>query len=381
MQAPELLITELATAVSGSSKDKRQQTLQRVTDLFVTNADRFNEDHVGVFDDVLLYLIKRVETQATTELGRRLAPVDNAPFHVIQHLARHDDIAVAAPVLAQSTQLADHDLVEIAQTKSEQHLAEIAKRVGLREEVTDVIVERGDKETVQNLVTNVTASFSEEGFAKLVARAEGDANLSEQVGMRLDIPLRMLRQLLLKATEEVQSRLIAFAPLETREEIHRIVVAISNDVVRQATAARNFAQAQELILHLKQNNDFGESTILEFAKMRKYEEVVVALSHLCSAPVELIERLMQSIRYEGLLIICKANKVAWLTVGAILTNRFSQHSVAVEELRKAKAEYTKLSVPAAQKILKFFLARGALPTKTTQGQAKAKAKTKARAKA
>jgi uncharacterized protein (DUF2336 family) len=291
----------------------------------------------------------------------------------MQHRARHDDIAVAAPVLAQSTQLADHDLVEIAQTKGEGHRAEISKRAGINQDVTDVIVERADKQTIQNLVTNASASFSDKGFEKLVAHAAGDAALAEQVGMRLDIPLRLLRQLLLKATEEVQSRLIAFAPLETREEIHRIVSAISNDVVRQATAARNFAGAQEIIQHLKEKDEFSESTVLEFTKMRKYEEVVVGLSDLCSVPLPLVDQIMQSVRYEGLLIICKASKFSWLTVGAILSNRFSQHSIAVEELRKAKADFTKLSVPAAQKILKFLIVRGTLPPKALLRKGNAKA--------
>lgn len=370
MRAPKSLIAELETAVSGSSKDKRQKTLRRVADLFLSNADRFNDDHVDVFDDVLLYLIKRVETQATTELGQRLAPVENAPFQVMQHLARHDDIAVAAPVLAESTQLGDHDLTEIAETKSHGHVAAIAKRARLDKAVTDVIVERGDRDALHALVTNVSASLSEKGFEKLVERAEDDAHLSEQVGLRLDIPSHLLRQLLQKASDEVHSRLMAFAPLETREEIHRIVSTISNDVVREAIAARNFAEAQELIRHLQKKNEFDESSILEFAKMRKYEEVIAGLSELCSAPLTLVQGLMQSPRHEGLLILCKATGLQWLTVGAILTNRFAQHSLAVEELRKAKIEYSKLSATAAQKILRFFLLRAAPPAKASQGKPK-----------
>ena len=369
LRAPESLIAELETAVSGSSDDKRQKTLKRVTELFVENAERFNDDHVDVFDDVLLYLIKQVEAETNSEVGKKLAPVDNAPFQVIQHLARHDDATVAAPVLAASNQLADHDLTEIAATKSDGHVSAIARRATLVKAVTDIIVERGDRDSVQALVANVNATFSEKGFQKLVERAENDAGLTEQVGMRLDIPSAQLKQLLTKASEDVQSRLSAYVPLDSRDEIFRIVSAISMDAERGAMPPGNFKHAEEVIRHLQEKDQFSESSILEFAKMNKYEEMIAGLSALCSAPVALVHRLMQGVRNEGLLILCKANGMQWLTVGAILTNRFSEHSVAVDELRKAKIEYNKLTVGAAQKIFKFFLLR-ATPPKVAQGKSR-----------
>jgi uncharacterized protein (DUF2336 family) len=372
LRAPESLIAELETAVSGSSKDKRRKTLERVTELFVENAEHFSDDHVDVFDDVLLYLIKRVETQATTELGQRLAPVENAPYQVIQHLARHDDIEVAAPVLAESNQLAAHDLTEIAETKSEEHVAAIAKRAHLEQQVTDVLVERGDRDTVHALVSNVNAAFSDNGFQKLVQRAEKDAALSEQVGMRLDLPSKHLRQLLDKATAEVQSRVMAFVPLEARDEIQRIVNTLASDAATGGLSTPNLVAAQQFIDHLKEKNEFSESSILEFAKMGKYDELIVGLADLCSASLTVVHRVMQSTRREGLLILCKASGLQWLTVGAILSNRFSEHAVAVEELRKAKLEYNKLSVAAAQKILRFFLLRAS--PKAAQRKAKQAAK-------
>lgn len=350
-------MADVEAAVSAKTTDQCKTTLKRVAELFLSHADHVNDDHIGVFDDVLMCLIEAVEKEAKSELGRRLAPIDNAPYQTIQTLARNDDVTVAAPVLAQSSQLSDDDLVEIARTKGQGHLAAISKRSALKPKVTDALVERGDKEVIRTLVSNVGASFSDKGFATLAARSQGDDALTEQVGMRLDIPLRILRQLMLKASETVQQRLTAFAPMETREEIHRIVVSISSDVVRQATLARNFAQAQEIIAHLQKTGEFGESSVLEFAKMRKYEEMVVGLAVLCGVPVSIVERLLRGVRHEGLLITCKAVELKWLTVGAVLTSRIGHDADAAEELRKAKAVYNKLSAVSAQKILKFCILR------------------------
>ena len=193
MDAPNSLIAELEAAVQDGSHDKRVATLRRVTDLFLNGADRFNDEQIGLFDDVLLHLVKRVQNETLAELSARLAPVDSAPVGVIQRLARHDEVAVAAPVLSLSTRSTDDDLVEIAETKSQGHLWAISGRARLVERVTDVLVDRGDREVVQNLSRNPGAAFSVPGFSTLVGRAATDEILAERLGLRLDISPRLLR--------------------------------------------------------------------------------------------------------------------------------------------------------------------------------------------
>ena len=118
MDAPQSLIGELEDAIKSGTSEKRVETLRRVTDLFLNDADRLNETQIGLFDDVLCHLIKRIETKALVELSEHLAPVDNSPIEVIRRLARNDEITIAGPVLSQSARLTTSDLVEIAGTKS-----------------------------------------------------------------------------------------------------------------------------------------------------------------------------------------------------------------------------------------------------------------------
>jgi uncharacterized protein (DUF2336 family) len=187
------LIAELEDAVKNHSADKRLATLRRVTDLFLNEADRLNDQQIHVFDDVLVKLIQRIETKALAELSSRLAPIDNAPIEVIRRLARDDEITVAAPVLAQSPRLTANDLIEVARTKSQGHLLAISGRKALEESVTDVLLSHGDRQVATRLATNSGARFSESGFEKLVQKGETDASLAEKVGLRLDLPARLLR--------------------------------------------------------------------------------------------------------------------------------------------------------------------------------------------
>src|SRR2546430_1815205 len=96
-QPAHSIIAELEDAVRGGSSARRVETLRQVTDLFLNDGERLSDDQVKVFDDVLCLLIARVETRAKAELSRRLAPLDYAPFEVIQHLAWDDARTRSAP--------------------------------------------------------------------------------------------------------------------------------------------------------------------------------------------------------------------------------------------------------------------------------------------
>ena len=67
-QPAHSIIAELEDAVRGGSSAKRVETLRQVTDLFLNDGERLNDDQVKVFDDVLCLLIARVETRAKAEL-------------------------------------------------------------------------------------------------------------------------------------------------------------------------------------------------------------------------------------------------------------------------------------------------------------------------
>ena len=167
------MISELDGALQRGSTEKRTELLRRVTDLFSGGADCFSEEQISLFGDVMSHLISHIEHRALAELSARLAPVRNAPAGVTRRLAYDDAIEVAGPVLALASALTDDELVEIAETKSQAHLAKIAGRPQLNETVTDVLVERGDTEVTRRVAENSAARFSKIGFSKLVLSAEG----------------------------------------------------------------------------------------------------------------------------------------------------------------------------------------------------------------
>jgi uncharacterized protein (DUF2336 family) len=361
MDIGQSLITELEDAIRSGSKEKRIDSLRRITDLFVADVDRLNNQQIDVFDDVLGHLINRIEGKALAELSRRLGPINNAPADVVRRLARDDNILVAEPILTQSARLRDEDLIEIAGTKTQAHLLAISARSQIGTAVTDALLQRGDGNVFHRLAENSGAKFSEGGFATLVQRSEGDGKLAEKVGLRLDIPLRLFRELLLRATEAVRSRLLALAGPESREQIQRVLAAISDDTRHEAGFQNDhdYAEAQARVLAMRAAGSLNEASIFEFAKTDRYADMVAALSLLCGAPMTLLESLLQSDHREALLIPCKAAKLEWPTVRLILTCRSIGHTKSDHDLDRAQADYAKLSPVTAARVLRFWQVRQA----------------------
>lgn len=348
------IIDELEDAVKNGSSQKRVDTLRQVTNLFLHDGERLSEEQVKVFDDVLCLLITRVESRARAELGARLAPIDYAPFEVIQHLARDEEIAVAGNVLAKSSRLRTSDLVEIASTRGQDHLLAISGRANLPEAVTDVIVDRGEREVIRTLANNASARFSDAGYSGMVAHADDDGDLAQTLGLRIDLPISYLRDLLRRATDAVRERLIAIAPAELREEIKHILKTIAGAAGTDTKPARDFSHAEALVKLLKEHNELDEATIVKFAGAKKTDEVAASLAVLNNAATEMMARLLEGPRSDLILIPCKAAGLNWPVVETILSKRPLQQPISEETLKLACRDYGKLSPETAQRTLRFW---------------------------
>jgi uncharacterized protein (DUF2336 family) len=300
---------------------------------------------------VLCLLIARVETRAKAELSKRLAPLDYAPFEVIQHLAWDDEIEVAGNVLAHSSRLGTEVLVEIASSKGQDHLLAISGRASLPAAVTDVIVDRGEGPVIRKLANNAGAQFSDKGYSNIVARATADDELVEILGLRGDLPPSCMRDLLRRAKEAVRDRLQAIAPPTLQEEIKKVL----NEVAREAPPppARSFGVAEELVKLMKGLNELDDAAVYKFAETNKFDEVTVALAVLNEMPVEMTAKLMDGPRADLLLIPCRSARLNWPTVESILRNR-PKHSVNAQILEIAERDYRKLSMETAQRTVRFW---------------------------
>jgi uncharacterized protein (DUF2336 family) len=355
------LLDELETTLASGSSSRGIAILTSVTDLFINGAQRFSDDQIGVFDDVMTRLMVRIEAKARVKLAERLARIANAPCNVIQLLASDDDIEVARPVLTRSERLSEHTLVATANSKSQQHLYAITQRDALSETVTDILVERGDRDVVHAVVKNRGARFSDACFRALVTRSNGDDALASEVGMRGDIPRQHFLMLLEKASSAVRARLAAENPQAstTIDGVMAEVVDGIRDDIRNSSPA--FAAAEAAVARQNRIRRIGEAEIYQYARERKFEETAIALSFLCDTPIDVVERALLDPGAEIVLILAKVAGLSSTTTKAVLLLRAADRGMSTEDLERALMSFNRLQPDTAKRVLGFFRTRTKKP--------------------
>jgi uncharacterized protein (DUF2336 family) len=232
------LFEDIDAALQSGTPEKRVAMLRQLTDLFQGKADRLNEAQIGIFDHVLVPLIERIDVVTLMEISERIGRIANAPIEVTLDLARHTEVAIARPVLTNSIRLTTADLVEIAATRSQDHLLAISQRAQIETAVTDVLLDRGNRAVFHSVAGNSGAKLSQNGFAALLKAAETDDSLAETAGSRLDLPFDLLRQLLLQATEAVRYRLLSRTPPALAQEMSRALIAAAELIDQESSAPR-----------------------------------------------------------------------------------------------------------------------------------------------
>ena len=350
------VIDELEVALKDHSTERHHAILKNVTELFLAGCDRMTEDVSALFDDVIGRLVDHVESRARVELSWNIAPVATAPSNLIRRLASDNDITVAGPVLAASPRLTDEHLVEIAESKGQSHLSKIAERKQLSPVVTDVLVDRGDREVVTKVAVNNGARFSRTGMSMLAMRASGDSQLTQAITRRADISPTLFKRLLSHATEEARQRLLEQAGPAERDAINRVLTQLANQAGSMTVSAKEFAAAQRMVYSFSQDTEQTRSKVLQFADGNRIAELVAALSILSSVPIVLVSRLICDSEPFGAMVMCKAIELDWHIAHSVLNNLPTMSEDREEKFAEMEVQYERLSTESAERLLAHWQA-------------------------
>ena len=355
--AGQSLIDELVRVTESGDVHERLRILQRVTDLFVAGSRGYSGPQIALFDDVLQRLVADIEAKARAKLASRLAGIDTAPPKLIRALAFDDEIEVAVPVLTHSRQLTDADLVENASTKSQEHLYAIAQRLKLSEQVTDVLVERGDPRVVRKVVGNKGARFSLAGYGKLATRARQDRKLTLILSERGDLPRQYFLKLLESASASVRVKLEADNPQAARE-IGDSVDDIATEMQREAReSSYEFSAAARSAKRRFRRQPVSEANVHAPAQAQEFERTAVALAKLGCLPIDLVERALLDQGEDMILILAKAAGCSWSTVRELLHMYAASRRLQADDFGRLCERYQKLGQETARSIVSFYKKR------------------------
>ena len=341
---------QLDAAAADGSSQRGAEILRQGTNLFLSNAERFAESQIDAFDGFLVPLIERTDATVLAQISEALCGIDTAPRQAIQKLAFHEDPLVAAPVLRKSCRLSDRDLVEIVKSRGQKHLLAICDRKTLNEALTDMLLRHGDVEVSNALARNAGARFSECGYATLVGRAERDESLTEKLGLRLDIPANLLRELISKAADAVLARFLT-AARPVPGKARTAAAAHTADAPRPKQI--DYGRALDELVALNRAGKLNDSAINRFAVREEYAQVVAALALKVDVKPEAIEPFLERERLYGLIVACKAARLDWSTTKMIIRNRPGCPPVTQRELEQGLEIFNALILSLAQWTIRF----------------------------
>src|ERR1700730_15761575 len=351
------LIPGLEEIVNHGDPKRRAEAARRITELFLQGAANLRPEHVELFDGILIGLIPHTEIAARADLAERLSLLANAPRALVGQLAREDEILIAGPLLRRSPAIDERALLEIARIKGQGHLLAMSERPTLSPNLTDVIVQRGDREVVRRAAGNAGAEFSQAGYSALIRRASQDGVLTLAVGQRDDLSADQLKDLLAGSMDIIRRRLFEVVK-PGRQAAIKLAMSEISGAPEVVEGRRDFGPAQRTILALHGAGELNEAALLGFAKSYKYEESVAALSAMSGVQIATLDRLVAGDRYDPILIVGKTIGLEWPTVRALILLRLGLNRVpSPADIESARVNFTRLMPSTAERVVSFWQTR------------------------
>ncbi|MEZ5839543.1 MAG: DUF2336 domain-containing protein [Hyphomicrobiales bacterium] len=353
------LLDQLTSLAREDSSDRRRDLLRALTDLYLTDGVDPDEAAEMLYGEIVVKVVDQVSIEGRIELAERLAPHENAPHAAVVKLAS-DDIAVAGPILRQSSVLTDADLVAIAQSQNDEHMMAIATRPELSTSVTDVLVDRGSANVLQSVSRNAGAQFSDYGFQTLATKADGDETLQEILAGRKDMPEEARSQLMSVMSDALKKRLED----EGKEIDKRALAVLAKTAVarveQENTESETLrARVSVMIEEVRLGKRRVDSIVNLICRQDRALDLGWALASLAEVPEAGVGKAVLNNDPGPLAMICKVLGVSedsYLRVAEMRRKRLRLPQSAVGKEAK---QYAALSEADAQRAFRFLKVRRA----------------------
>jgi uncharacterized protein (DUF2336 family) len=350
-------LTDLIELAKETSSEKRRVLLREVTDLFFSNHAP-SEPEMRQFDSVLTRLASDMEEAVRAELGQRFANVEAPPKRLIFTLATDEAISVAEPVLSQSKALSDDELLEVVKTRGQDHLRAVSRREVVPEAVSDVIVERGDDQTLNVLLRNDGAQLSREASEAAVERAVNNPALHEAVIERKRLPPDLLNEMYFVAEARLRQRILEENAKMDPAVLEQALAAGRKRVAREDGALPpDYDEAESYIAELRDAGELTPRMLARFLRSGGMTMFLVALAQLADIDFHTARTIVEKKELDALAVVCKAaelDKTLFLTYAVVLLNSDSDAMGRAQEYGKL---YSDLPRDTALRTLRFWRLR------------------------
>ncbi|HEX3918211.1 MAG TPA: DUF2336 domain-containing protein [Caulobacteraceae bacterium] len=354
-------LQDLIDLAKEPSSAKRRELLREVTDLFFVNPDH-RPGEMALFDEVLSQLAGEMEVAVRAELAGRIADAEPGPSKLLRGLAADAAIEVARPVLEGSASLSEEDLMAVAKRHGQDHLKAISRRGSVSQALSDVIVARGDDETLGVLLGNDGARLSRQAQEAAVDRAEANPALHAAVVNRRDLPPDLLNEMYFVVESKLRAKILERNAAVDPATLEAALQAGRNRVAtRDGSLPADYADAERDVRSMVARKALTPKALASMLRNRESTRFMVALAELAGIDFHTARLILERRELDALAIVCKAadfERSLFLTFAVLVLDRDAD---AMGRAREYGDLYGNLPKEAAQRTLRFWRMRRQAP--------------------
>jgi uncharacterized protein (DUF2336 family) len=354
-------VNELMLLSRDSSRAARRRLFEDMGNLFLAEDERLSEQERAHISDIMNKLISDVEMKVRTTLSQKLSKSDTAPHELVTLLA-NDEIDVARPILTKSRVLSDPDLLVIIEQRSKEHLLSITEREEISPLVSDLLIEFGDEDVIEQLVRNTDAQISKEALALLVEESKRVDRFQEPLLSRQDLPSELAHKMFWWVSAALRRHILENFEIDA----HQLDLEIESSAREhlQDINVPEFGEthADRLAAHLAAKNELNEKLLVQSLKSRQIRLFLAGLSIKSGLDTQSLGRFIHSKNTEAMAIICKALNFDRNSFSAIflLTRRGgaatteNKTALSPDEIEAAMGFFDKLEAATAERVLEYW---------------------------
>ena len=338
----------LALAAERSS-EKRLELLRQISDTFaVPNQSTTVEYLLGEIVSKLLENFDRADRASASSV---LARMPSLPEETVNALAYDTDFEVARPIIQDYRGLRDNVLVDLASTGSQAHLEAIAGRHALAPDITDILTERGNGETVRTLAANQGARFSRLGMRTMIDKSRDDSLLQELLVNRSDLSLEAVGQLLPIVSEILAGRLrsadLTFSPAVVQEQVTNWV----------SDRKKHIGQVHRYIQQIRSGSEKLDNVLMVLVMEARLLDVATVIASSLDLDHDYGFNLVTQGKTDNVMVLLRALNVGSTAGLGVLKLRREKLGQQLCGPMVDEATYESVDVAGAQRVMRFLKVR------------------------
>jgi len=304
------------------SSESRRALLRELTDHFFGATTRTTTED-DLYGSVLSDLAADMEAAVRRELSARFATRPDAPRALIRRLA-NDEAEIAGEVLRVSSVLTEEDLLGVVRTRGQDHLRAVSSRADVSEALSDVIVERGDDETLGHLLRNDGARLSRSASEAAVERAKANPELHAATVERSSLPPDLLNEMYFVVEARLRQHILgqnaAMDPvlLESALAAGRTRVATDDGAL-----PADYGSSLNYVGELRAAGQLSPQMLARFLRSGSRTPFLIALAQLADVDFHTARQIVERREVDALAVVCKAadlDRALFLTFVVIILN-------------------------------------------------------------